>query len=82
MNPRVQSVQAKDDITLELTFTNGEVRLFDVKPFLNKGIFQSLSDPSIFRSAKVTFGSIEWPGKIDLCPDTLYLESIPYPSIP
>ena len=39
MNPRVVEVIANDDYTLTLKFTNGEVRIFDAKPYLTKGIF-------------------------------------------
>jgi hypothetical protein len=37
---------------LRLHFTNGEVRRFDVKPYLGIGIFQELKDISLFNSAK------------------------------
>lgn len=39
MNPRVQQVHPNSDYTVTLTFTNGEVRIFDVKPYLKQGIF-------------------------------------------
>lgn len=34
MNPRVKSVIAGDDYTLEVTFSNGEVGLYDCAPLL------------------------------------------------
>ena len=39
MNPRVKEVKPNSDYTLTLTFANGEVKSFDVKPYLNIGIF-------------------------------------------
>jgi hypothetical protein len=44
MNPRVKDVKPNPDHTIRLVFTNGEVRCFDVKPYLDKGIFRQLND--------------------------------------
>ncbi len=79
MNPRVVAVWPNPDHTLVLTFSNGEVRTFNVKPFLNIGIFQELQDPRYFNSVRPVLGSIQWQNGQDFCPDTLYLESIPAP---
>jgi hypothetical protein len=76
MNPRVKEVQPEQDYTLLITFNNGEHKLFDVKPYLSKGIFVALHDNNIFRQVKPFNGSIRWPGDLDLCPDTLYEDSI------
>jgi len=72
MNPRVKNVKPQDDYTLRLTFTNGEVKIFDVKPYLSKGIFRELREESSFNSVRPFLGSIQWKGGQDLCPDTLY----------
>ena len=75
MNPRVINVKPEPNFTLLITFTNGEVKSFDVKPYLEIGIFKELHDLSIFNSVKPFLGSIQWANGVDLCPDTLYLES-------
>ncbi len=75
MNPRVKNVKPNTDYTLTLTFTNGELKVFDVKPYLGIGIFQELKDLSAFNAVKPLLGSIQWQGGQDFCPDTLYLES-------
>jgi hypothetical protein len=77
LNPRVKSVRPQPDYTLRLTFTNGEVRLFDVKPYLSKGIFQQLQNLEVFNSVRPFLGSIQWANEADLCPDTLYEKSVP-----
>jgi hypothetical protein len=76
MNPRVKKVSPNPDHTINLTFENGEKRIFDVKPYLDKGIFRELKDLKIFNSVKPFLGSVQWKGGQDFCPDTLYLESI------
>jgi hypothetical protein len=75
MNPRVREVKPNRDYTLTLTFTNGEVRIFDVKPYLDKGIFRELKELSLFNTVKPFLGSIQWKNGQDFCPDMLYLES-------
>lgn len=75
MNPRVTHVKPERDFSLMLTFSNGEVKSFDVKPYLAIGIFKELKDLSMFNSVKPFLGSIQWANGVDLCPDTLYLES-------
>jgi len=76
MNPRIKDVRPEKNFSLILTFTNGEVKIFDVKPYLGIGIFQELKDLSLFNSVKPFLGSIQWANGLDLCPDTLYLESV------
>ena len=75
MNPRVTDVKPSQDYTLVLTFSNGEVRLFDVKPYLGKGIFRELRELRAFNSVRPFLGSVQWQGGQDLCPDTLYQQS-------
>lgn len=75
MNPRIKNVTADNDYTLTLTFTNGEIKVFDMKPYLDVGIFKELKNKSLFNSVKPYLGSIQWKNGQDLCPDTLYLES-------
>ena len=75
MNPRIKAVKPNDDYTLTLTFANDEVKVFDVSPYLNIGVFRELKDISLFNSVKPFLGSIQWQNGQDFCPDTLYLES-------
>lgn len=75
MFPRVQQVKALPDHKLELTFTSGEVGVYDCRPLLNFGVFTELQDESYFRQARVLYGTVTWPNEQDICPDTLYLDS-------
>ena len=75
MTPRITSVTPEQNYTLRLVFTNGEQKQFDVKPYLEKGIFGELKDASMFNTVKPYLGSIQWENGLDFCPDTLYEES-------
>ena len=76
MYKSVISVSPLEEYRLELTFDNQEIRLFDVKPYLDIGVFSQLRDLSIFKSVRISFDSIEWINGIDLDPEELYLKSI------
>jgi hypothetical protein len=73
---KVKTVKPNNEYHLELLFDNGEVRCFDMRPYLDKGIFSELKDLEYFNQVFVHFGSIAWKNGQDLSPDTLYLKSI------
>jgi hypothetical protein len=75
MNPYVKSVKPQEDYCLLLTFENGEKRVFDLRPYLEKPVFKQLKNIALFKTARVVSGSVEWQGDVDLSYDTLYLES-------
>lgn len=77
MNPHVKAVRALEDYELEVSFDNGESRRFDVKPYLDRGIFVRLRDQEAFRAIRVVAGSVEWANGLDLSYDTLYVEGQP-----
>lgn len=62
MSPYVKSVRALDRHQSALEFENGEQRVFDVKPYLSRGIFIRLQHDELFQAARVVAGSVEWPG--------------------
>ncbi len=77
MNPRVKAVHANDDFSLTIRFENGETRVFDMKPYLEHGIFSELKELPYFRTARVVMGTVQWPHGQDVCPDTLYEGAVP-----
>jgi len=72
---KVLSVIANEDFTLDLKFADGSLRKFDVKPYLEYGVFKELKEQSYFKKVRVVFGTVQWPNEQDISPDTLYLES-------
>ena len=75
----VTRVIARPDYNLMLVFENGEVRIFDARPLLDKRPFDRLQDPAVFALAFVdpALGTVCWPGEIDIAPETLYDGSVP-----
>jgi hypothetical protein len=71
----IRDVQPQDNYLLLLTFENGENRQFDMKPYLDIGIFKELKDTSLFKTVKPSFDSIEWANEADFDPEVLYQKS-------
>jgi len=72
----VKNVQPKDDYLLLLTFENGEKRQFDMKPYLNVGIFSELKDVNLFKTVRKNFDTVKWDNEADLEPEILYRDSL------
>ena len=53
---------------------SGPSGIFPVEPERRGGVFLKLLDPRIFNAVTVNpdFGCVEWPGGVDLCPDTMH----------
>jgi len=75
VNPRVKRVVATDSHKLEITFSNGEIRVYDCVSLLDFGVFKELRDIGYFKQARAEGGTVVWPHEQDICPDTLYEDS-------
>ena len=58
---------------MKVTFNDGVSGIFSVEPERCGGVFLKLLDEKTFNAVTVNpdFGCVEWPGSIDLCPDTM-----------
>lgn len=72
----IKDVKPQDDYLLLLTFENGEKRQFDMKPYLDLGIFRELKDLKLFNTVRTSFDTIEWDNEADLDPELLYKRSL------
>lgn len=88
---KIIAVKPNEDFTLTLDFDNGERRLYDCKPLIEKGtVFEALMDYATFRRVYLDEASAvswdidpnvdsreAWNNKLDICPDCCYIESTP-----
>ena len=72
----VIKVTPHTNYTLELVFENGERRIFDMKPFFDKKPFTKLCNSPLFFMASVQYGTLVWPGNLDIAPETLWNRSV------
>ena len=77
MIPHVVAVEALPDYRLRLAFLSGEFKLFDVRPFLDKGLFRELQDETLFAQVRLALGTVEWPNGVDFDPEALFDLSVP-----
>lgn len=71
----IKSLQAEDNWIISYLLENGEVRHFDLKPYLKDEAFQSLSDIAEFRRIHNGRYFVEWDSGADLSLDTLNAHS-------
>ena len=70
----ISEIKTCEDWMLKVSFTDGAVRLYDVKPLLASEAFTELKDPNLFKRVRNCSYFIEWENEADLSSDTLYLE--------
>lgn len=86
---KIKKVIPGNDYTLEILFDNGETRLYDMSDMLY-GVFEILKNKDKFKEVFINeFGNIawnidknvdsniHWNNRIDLCVDSVYMESKP-----
>lgn len=73
---QIITAQPLHDYRVLLCQKKGQQRVFDVKPFMDKGIFRELRDQRMFGCVRVNFGTVEWPIGADFCPESLYSGSV------
>ena len=71
---KVVSAEAIDNYKLRVVLSNGETGIFDVSPYLDKGVFRQLKDEKYFRLVRVAYGGVTWPQEQDFSPETIEYE--------
>lgn len=78
---KVINVKILPDRIMLITFSNGEIRLFD-STILNDGVFEKLNDETVFNTAKIDHGVVTWlDGELDCAPEFMYKNSYEYSAI-
>src|SRR5436309_15877536 len=54
--------------------------MFDLKPYLDHGVFRELRDVHYFNQVGILFGAVTWPHEQDIAPETLLAELVPVES--
>lgn len=77
LGPRVKQVEPTDNYELILTFNTGEKKMFDVKALFQYPMYAPLKNIGFFKMVKADNMCVYRNDDIDICPDTLYAQSIP-----
>ena len=74
MIPDVTHFEIMKDYKIKIALSNGKNGIFDVKPYLERGIFRELKDYTYFRRARIEFGTLTWPNEQDFSPETIEIK--------
>jgi hypothetical protein len=74
----VSDVKPLEDYELDLTFSDGLHKLFDMRPIIERySVFAPLKELDVFMRGHSDGYSVVWPGDIDISPDLLYEKGLP-----
>jgi hypothetical protein len=74
MVPDVIDFEILENYRIKVTLSNGRKGVFDVRPYLGRGIFRELKDYNYFRRARIELGTITWPNEQDFSPETIEIK--------
>lgn len=63
-----------DDYRIDVITNSGISGVFDVKPYLNRGIFKELQDKDYFSTVRPAHHGIIWPNEQDFSSDTIIFD--------
>ncbi len=71
---RIETAQPLSGYRLKVRFNDGLEGIYLVEPEQRGGVFLKLLEANTFNAVAINpdFGCVEWPGGIDLCPDTMH----------
>lgn len=78
LQPKIKSIQTVEPYLLKLEYENGEVRIFDVSPYISGTWYGALKDKEYFKTVRLLPGGvgIEWADGQDIAPHELYEYSL------
>ena len=72
--PRPIDVEPRDGFRVWVKFDDGEEGVVDYSDIPRDGVFAVWNDPEFFKQVRISeFKCLEWPGELDLCPNSTYM---------
>ena len=73
----VTKVKPLADYRIYVETAGGKTGIFDLKPYLDHGVFRELREVSYFNQVGTLLGAVTWPHEQDIAPETLLAELQP-----
>lgn len=73
----VKTVRPIEDYRIYVEIEDGRKGIFDLKPYLDRGVFRELRDKHYFEQVGIVFGAVTWPHEQDIAPETLIAGMVP-----
>lgn len=67
----VKIVKPLSDYRIYVEIEDCRKGVFDMKPYLDFGVFRELRDVHYFNQVGIVFGAVTWPHEQDIAPETL-----------
>jgi Protein of unknown function (DUF2442) len=67
----VTAVKALTNYQIFVELVDGRTGVFDMSPYLERGVFRELKDRDYFRQVGIQLGAVTWPNEHDIAPETL-----------
>ncbi|MDO8990193.1 MAG: DUF2442 domain-containing protein [Sideroxyarcus sp.] len=64
-------VKPLSDYRIYVEVEDGRKGVFDMKPYLDFGVFRELRNEHYFNQVGIQFGAVTWPNEQDIAPETL-----------
>lgn len=78
----VKTVKLLPEYRLYVEIEDGRRGIFDMKPYMERGVFRELKDERYFRRVGILHGAVTWPHEQDIAPETLLVEMAPVQEAP
>ena len=73
---KAEKVEVLDNYRLRVSFSNGEIKIYDVEPLLKYPMFAPIKDKDFFAKAETKYNTVVWNENIDIDPEDLYWDSV------
>ena len=74
---KITEAKAVDGFRLFLRFDDGASGTVDLSHLTGRGVFSAWLQEGVFQQVSIgPGGGVVWPGELDLCPDSLYLQML------
>jgi hypothetical protein len=74
---RIVEAKPIDRFHVFLRFDDGQAGAVDLGHLAGRGVFAAWLEKGVFEQLFITpEGAIAWPGELDLCPDSLYMQLV------
>ena len=72
---KITEAKPTDRFRVFLRFDDGASGTVDLSHLAGRGVFQAWLQGGVFEQLSISpIGALQWPGDLDLCPDSLYLQ--------
>jgi len=78
----VKVVKPLSGYRIYVEIEDGRQGIFDMKPYLDFGVFRELKDEHYFNQVGIVFGAVTWPHEQDIAPETLIEEMTSVETMP